>query len=163
MANCYHGEVITAGESTGLTSETVTRIRLAVLRLARRVRQESEGRITPSQVSTLATVGRHGPLTLGELAGYEKVGPPSITRMVAALEAEGLLRRKACGDDRRVAHVEVTAKGDKALQRIRNRRDSWMAGRLELLDAAELGALEAALPALERLVEGAESDEVAPR
>ena len=69
--------------------ETVTRTRLAVLRLARRLRQQAFPGITPSQQSALAAIEHAGPLTLGALAAIENVRPPSITRIVAALEEQG--------------------------------------------------------------------------
>jgi DNA-binding MarR family transcriptional regulator len=139
-------------------AETVTRTRLAVLRLARRLRQQTLPGITPSQQSALAAIDHRGPLTLGELAAFENVRPPSITRIVAALEAEGWVERTTDPGDRRVTSVQVTAKGRRELKRIREERNAWLAGRLALLDDEERSALEAALPVIERLT-GSLSDE----
>ena len=81
------------------------RLRLSATRLARRLRQEAGTGLTPSQLSALATVHNHGPLTLGSLAEREQVAPPSITKVVAKLEADGLLQRSPDPTDRRVSHV----------------------------------------------------------
>src|SRR4051812_21479400 len=78
------------------------RLRLSATRLARRLRQEAQTGLSPSQLSALAMVERHGPLTLGALADHEQVAPPTITRVVVKLEADGLLTRQPDPDDRRV-------------------------------------------------------------
>src|SRR5947207_14933426 len=93
----------------GRDAELAARLRLLIARLARRLRQQAQGEISPSQVSALASIERLGPLTLGELSGIERVQPPSMTRIVAALEAGGLVSRTVDPADRRVAHVEATA------------------------------------------------------
>ena len=73
-------------------AELAARLRLAVTRLHRRLRQQQPGDLTPSQASALASVDRLASPTLGELAARESVQPPSLTRIVAALEARGLVR-----------------------------------------------------------------------
>src|SRR3954462_7167220 len=90
------------------TSDAVVmagRLRLSATRLARQLRQESDAGLSPSQLSALATIERHGTLTLGALADQERVAPPSITKVVAKLEAAGLVERKLDERDRRVAWV----------------------------------------------------------
>ncbi|MGZ4692505.1 MAG: MarR family winged helix-turn-helix transcriptional regulator [Acidimicrobiales bacterium] len=131
----------------------VTRTRLAILRLARRLRQQTLPGITPSQQSALAAIDHRGPLTLGELAAFENVRPPSITRIVAALEAEQWVERTTDPDDRRVTTVQATARGRRELRRIREERNAWLATRLALLDDDELARLVAALPVIERLTD----------
>jgi len=133
-------------------TELVTRTRLAVLRLARRLRQQTLPGITPSQQSALAAIDHRGPLTLGELAAFENVRPPSITRIVAALEAERWVERTTDPDDRRVTTVQTTDRGRRELLRIREERNAWLAGRLADLDDDERARLAAALPVLERLI-----------
>ena len=133
--------------------ETVTRTRLAILRLARRLRQQALPGITPSQQSALAAIEARGPLTLGALAAFENVRPPSITRIVAALEAEGWVERTTDPDDRRVTSVQVSARGRKELRRIREERNAWLAERLAELGPDERQLLEAALPVLEQLID----------
>jgi DNA-binding MarR family transcriptional regulator len=138
--------------------ETVTRTRLALLRLARRLRQQTLPGITPSQQSALAAIADRGPLTLGALAAFENVRPPSITRIVAALEAERWVERTTDPDDRRVVTVVVTAQGRRELKRIREERNVWLARRLALLDDDERQVLEAALPVIERLTGSPDDD-----
>lgn len=140
----------TAGPAADLASG----LRLAVTRLARRLRQEgAEGGITPSQLSALATVERFGPVTLGELAAYERVQPPTMTRIVAALADAGLVTREVDADDRRVARVRVTPAGRRLLARSRRRKTAFLATRLRRLDDDERRLLERAVPLLERLLE----------
>lgn len=133
--------------------ENVSRLRLAIVRLARRLRQQANAGVTPSQLSVLATVDRHGPVGLKELAGIEQVKPPSITRIVAALEEEGLVTRAVTEEDRRAARVALTTEGRQALARVRRQRDAWLAQRLAGLDADDVDAVVRALPALEKLLE----------
>ena len=102
------------------------RLRLSATRLARRLRQESGTDLTPSQLSALAAIDRHGPLTLGALAEVERVAPPSVTKAVTKLEAEGLVARRTDGADRRVAWVSLTPAGATRLARIRKRRSVWL-------------------------------------
>jgi len=129
-----------------------TALRVSVLRLARRLRQEGQrDGLTPSQLSVLATVDKRGPLTLGELAAAERVQPPSMTRIVAALEAAGQLSRSADPSDGRVALVATTRAGRAAMTAIRRRRDAWLEQRLRELPAADLETLRRAAAVLERL------------
>src|SRR4051812_42249925 len=79
------------------------RLRLSATRLARTLRRQADTGLSPSQLSALATVERHGPMTLGALAEHENVAPPSVTRVVAKLEGEGLLARRPDPNDRRIA------------------------------------------------------------
>lgn len=135
-------------------TELASRLRLAVARLARRLRQEAaSGDVSPSQLATLATVERHGPLPLGELAARERVRPPTMTRIVASLEEARLVARQVDEGDRRVARVAVTAAGARLLARHRGRKDVFLARRLESLSADDAATIRAALPILERLVE----------
>jgi DNA-binding MarR family transcriptional regulator len=127
------------------------RLRLSATRLARRLRQESDTDLTPSQLAALASVERHGPLTLGALAEVERVAPPSVTKVVNKLEAARLVQRTADDADRRVAWVAITPVGAKALARIRTRRSMWLATRLSALDARDRARLAAALDVLEEL------------
>ncbi len=132
-------------------AELAGRLRLAVTRLARQMRQQTDTGLSPTLLVTLATVESSGPLTLGDLAAREKVAPPTITRAVAGLEAEGLVVRRIDPADRRVARVEVTPKGRRLLERTRTRRNAWLARRLRALPADEAQRLAEAVTALERL------------
>src|SRR5262245_36494270 len=86
-------------------------LRVNVTRLARLLRRLGDTGLSPSQISALTSIERHGPLTLGALADHERVAPPSVTKVVAKLEELGLVERKADAADRRVAHVSVTPAG----------------------------------------------------
>jgi DNA-binding MarR family transcriptional regulator len=136
-----------------LDEATASRLRLAVMRLARRLRQESPPGITPSQLSALATVDHFGPITIGELAAHENVQPPTISRIVGTLEGDGWVERIADETDRRVALVRATPKAHRELARIRRERNAYLAHRLGRLDDAELRAVLDALPALERMLQ----------
>jgi DNA-binding MarR family transcriptional regulator len=131
----------------------VVRLRLAIGRLARRLRQQAGDEITPSQLSALSSVGRLGPLTLGELAAVERVRPPTMTRIVASLEEAGLVDRSVHPGDRRIARVEVSSAGRAFLERIGTRKDAFVAERLARLDPDEVEQLRRAVVVLERLLE----------
>ncbi len=137
-----------------LGDDELTRLRLAVLRLARRLRQEHAGDLTPSQLSALSCVEREGPLSLRDLAEMERVQPPSISRIVGSLEGEGWVERVADAADRRVVLVSATAKARRELDRIRRERNAWLAGRLAELPAGEQRAVLDALDGLEHLMDG---------
>jgi DNA-binding MarR family transcriptional regulator len=135
--------------------ELAARLRLAVLRLSRRLRQQVAGGVTSTQVSALATVERLGTPTLGALAASEQVRPPSMTRIVVGLEAAGLVRRQVDEDDRRVARVMLTAEGRRVLQRSRSLRTAFLARRLRRLSDSERRALGELVRLLEMLVDEA--------
>jgi DNA-binding MarR family transcriptional regulator len=134
------------------------RLRLVVTRLGRRLRQQAESGLSPSAMSALSAIARHGPLWLGELAVHEGVRPPSITATVAGLEAQGLVARTADPADRRVSRVAPTARGRARLQRARGRKAAYLAGRLAELSEDDLRLLEGAAGILERLLAGAEGE-----
>jgi DNA-binding MarR family transcriptional regulator len=133
--------------------DLVESLRLAVGRLARRLRQQNEGEITASQFFALSSIAHYGPITLGKLASVERLRPPSVTRMVAFLEESGLVRRHPDPDDRRVSRVEVTDLGRDLIERSRTRKDAYLATRLATLSPNELAVLREATPVLERLLE----------
>jgi DNA-binding MarR family transcriptional regulator len=133
--------------------ELAGRLRLVVTRLRRRLRRQSGGDLTPSQASALASVERLGPMTLGELSSVEGVQPPTMTRIVGALEAAGLLTRHADPSDRRVARVAITETGADLLAQRRMRADADLASRLAALSGDDRAALVRAVEVLERLLE----------
>lgn len=130
-----------------------TRLRLAVMRLARRLRQEADGDVTPSMLSALASVDRLGPVALGELAAVERVSAPTMTKIVGRLEEQGLVTRTTDAGDRRVVRVCLSDHGRAFLARNRRRKDAYLADRLAALTPDERATLEQALPLLERLME----------
>jgi DNA-binding MarR family transcriptional regulator len=135
-------------------TDLAARLRLAVTRLARRLRQQAEGEATPSQVSALASVDRIGPITLGQLAAVERVTPPSMTRIVSGLEQAGFVSRQVDPKDRRIARVETTVAGQRFLERTRSRKNAYLAARVRTLDPEDRAVLARAATILERLLEG---------
>jgi len=131
--------------------EFVGRLRLSVTRLARLLRQQDEGDMTPTVAATLATIAREGPLTLGELAAAEQVAPPTVTKVTAKLEAAGLIDRIVDPTDRRVCRVALSNAGHKQVELNRSRRTAWLADRLSLLSPDEQQRLVGALDVLEHL------------
>lgn len=127
-------------------------LRISVMRLSRRMRQErpSDG-LTASQLATLASLERHGPLPAGELAGVERVSAPSMTRIIGALAAADLVERRPHPSDGRQILVAISETGRSLLTRDRRGRDQWLSMRLEELPPEELVALQQALPVLDRL------------
>ena len=127
--------------------EVAGRLRIAVNRLQRRLRQESLGGLSPAQASALGSVSRHGSPTLGELAALEQVQPPTMTRIVASLAEAGMVTRVADANDRRSARVRITPAGERALELMRTRKNAFLVRRLgelspdEQRQAAELVAL----------------------
>jgi len=142
--------------------EMASRLRLATARLARRLRQLSGTGLSPSQYSALVTIDVHGPLTLGRLAKIEQVAPPTITRVVGKLEEDGLVVRQVDAHDRRIVRVEVTAEGHRRLDHSRQRRNLWLAQRLDTFDAGELADVAAALRVLEVLAADPDADMTEP-
>jgi DNA-binding MarR family transcriptional regulator len=133
---------------TALASE----LRTTVMRLARRLRnQRTDTSLTLGQIAALGTLDRHGPLTPGELAAHERVQPPSMTRIVASLEAAGLVTRTDHPTDRRQVLVAVSETGRTLLKEDRQRRDAWLATRMRALDPDDLAVLRKAADVLDRL------------
>jgi DNA-binding MarR family transcriptional regulator len=126
-------------------------LRVSATRLARLLRRQGDTGLTPSQLSALTSIERHGPLTLGSLADHERVAPPSITKVVAKLEERGFVARRADAADRRVAHVSCTPAGGALLAHVRQRKDVWLASRLADLDHDQLARLAAALDVIDEL------------
>jgi DNA-binding MarR family transcriptional regulator len=134
-------------------AELASRLRLVVARLARRLRRETEGDVSPSQISALSSIARLGPITLGELSAAEGVRPPTMTRVVACLEEAGLVSRTVDPADRRVAHVAATSEGHRWLDRNRGRKDAFLVSRLGALEPDDRATLARAVELLERLAE----------
>jgi DNA-binding MarR family transcriptional regulator len=136
-----------------IDSATVARLRMVLMRLGRRLRQQAEGDVTPSQLAALSTVERLGPITLGALAAAEQVQPPSMTRIVGSLEERKLVIREPDPNDRRIARVRISPEGKRYVETSRTRRNAYLADRLAGFDAEEVALLEQALPLLERLAD----------
>src|SRR5215470_2995852 len=111
-------------------ADLAPRLRMTVMRLSRRLRQHAPEDITPSQLSALSVIVRDGRMTLSKLAEAERVQPPTVTRVVDALQQKGLVTRVPCDQDRRVAFVDATPDGRALVESIRRRRDAYLARRL---------------------------------
>ena len=133
------------------TAELAGRLRLAVTRLARQLRQTSDSDLSPTQASVLATVGGSGPLTLGELAELERVASPTITKVIALLHEKGLVDKITDPTDRRFVRVQLTADGEALLERPRARKTAGLARQLQGLGPGEVERLVAATDVLEHL------------
>ena len=129
------------------------RLRMAMMRLVRRIKRETGGAESPSSISALAAVARIGSPTLGELAEAEAISRPSASAQADLLEERGLVRRERSTDDGRVVHLQITGAGERVLDRSRRQRTAWLAKRLRRLSPVELGTLEAAAEIMERLLE----------
>jgi DNA-binding MarR family transcriptional regulator len=129
-------------------------LRLVITRTARRLRQEAGTDLGPSQTAALATIDRHGPLTPSELARMERIQRPTATRIVARLEEAGLVERVADPSDRRSFTVSATAEGSALMNKLRTRKNAYLARRLRGLDESDLATLERAAAILEDLLEG---------
>jgi DNA-binding MarR family transcriptional regulator len=134
--------------------ELAARLRLAITRTARRLRQEAGTDLSPSQTAALATIDSNGPLTPSELASLERVQRPTATRIVARLEEKGLVERAADPADGRSFIVSPTAQGRTLLRKLRTRKNAYLARRLRGLGAEEVAALARAADILERLQDG---------
>jgi DNA-binding MarR family transcriptional regulator len=131
----------------------VTRLRVALARLARRLRRHELAGLTPTQLAALATVERSGPMRLGDLAAAEGIAPSTLTRLVTALEDSGYLRRFADPSDARASTMAITPHGQQALERIRTESTLMLTASLRMLTPAQRSALAEALPVLEQLAE----------
>jgi DNA-binding MarR family transcriptional regulator len=128
-------------------------LRIAVMRLARRLRAErADLDLTITQLATLASLDRHGPSTPGELASYERIRPPSMTRILAGLEEQELVVRQPHETDGRQVLVEVTEQARAMLKADRRRREAWLSQRLATLAPDDRAALRTVAPILEKLV-----------
>ena len=133
-------------------------MRISVSRLARRLRVEQrltvagpDPALSDIQLAALAALERNQAMTPGELAEYEKVQPPSMTRVIAVLEERSLVERSAHPTDRRQVILTVTDEGRSLVDRVRRRKEAWLAQRMQELSAEEIAILRAAAPILEKL------------
>ncbi|RNL77346.1 MarR family transcriptional regulator [Nocardioides marmorisolisilvae] len=134
---------------TGLASQ----LRVSLVRLTRRLRNEREpsNELSTAAISVLGVLIREGDLTIGQLAAHERVQPPSMTRTVAALTADGYVQRRASADDGRSVIVALSDKGRDTLLADRRRRDAWLAQQLRTLTPDERDLLRKVVPIIERL------------
>jgi DNA-binding MarR family transcriptional regulator len=142
-------------------AELVARLRVAVGRIARKLRQHGSGGLTLTQLSALVSIEQSESVRLGDLATMEGVAPSTLSRIVASLEDAGLVTRTPDPSDRRSSWMSLTDAGQRVLTEIRNERTVLLARRVAALDGDGRRALYDALPALEQLAGEIEDD--APR
>lgn len=134
------------------TTELASTMRASVMRLARRLRHERpDVGLSLTQLASLATIERHGPLTPRELAEHERVQPPSMSRVLVVLEERGLASRTAHPSDGRQQLVAITRDGKDLLHEDRRRREAWLARRLAELTLEERETLRAATSIIDRI------------
>ena len=138
-------------EAPAASGLTAARLRYVLVRLARALRRESRSTLTASQVSALAALEESGPMRISTLAGLEATDPSVATRVVAGLEGLGLVARRDDPDDRRACLVELSREGRRVLSALWDERAHELDERLAGLTADERRAVEAALPALEKI------------
>ncbi|UOE43676.1 MarR family winged helix-turn-helix transcriptional regulator [Agromyces larvae] len=135
-------------------AEQSTELRLAIMRLSRRLRQErADTELSASQFSALGWIAGEGPLTLGRLAELERVTPPSMNRTVNCLAESGLVAREGAPDDGRKVLVRTTEAGDAIMRETRRRRDAWFAKRFAALSPDERAVLADAADILRRIAD----------
>ena len=133
--------------------EAADRIHSASIHLLRRVaREDSRGGTSPARLSALSVLVFAGPKTMSELAAMERVKVPTMSRLVAAMEEEALVRREPHGTDARAVVLHATAKGRRALERARELRLSVLESLLAGATAAELATVRQAADIVDRLV-----------
>lgn len=137
---------LTRAQKDRLTSD----LRMACMRISRRVRFESHASVAPHQFSVLARL-EDGPRTPKELADIERVSAPSMTRTVNGLVGLGMVSRADDPTDGRQVILSLTAEGKRTIRETRRQRDQWLATRLERLDDAERALLVEAAALLERV------------
>jgi DNA-binding MarR family transcriptional regulator len=139
--------------TTSSALQLAGRLRFAITRTARRLRQEAGGGLSPTLTAALATVDRHGPLTPSELAAKERIQRPTATRLIAKLEDDGLVARTPDPMDGRSSLIATTDAGHALLEQVRTRKDAWVAQRLRDLPAEDRATLARAAEILEGMLE----------
>jgi DNA-binding MarR family transcriptional regulator len=132
--------------------ELADRLHSAAIHLLRRLRTADDAMsLTAPKASALSVLVFGGPATLSRLAQFEQVRPPTMTRLVAELERQGLVERRPDADDRRVVWIHATENARKILLEGRARRVARLESDLRQLRPAEFKRLAAALELLERV------------
>jgi DNA-binding MarR family transcriptional regulator len=132
--------------------EVAARLRAPLLRITRLIRlQRVDTTVSLAQLSALNTLEQRGPLSAGELAGFECVQPPSMTKVIAALEEAGLARRGPHPGDKRQAIIAITESGSARLESERLSREAWLSVQLRKLDEGERELLLKVAPLLDKI------------
>ena len=143
------------GRTTLDTAALAHDLRLAVMRLSRRLRtQRVDTTVTLTHLAALSTLRRHGPMSPGELAAHERVQPPSMTRVVVALEGMGLVSRTPHPTDGRQVVIALTDAAETLLADEARAREAWLTGQLQQLTPAERDVLREAAVLMDKLASG---------
>lgn len=143
------------GRTTLDTAALAHELRLAVMRFSRRLRnQRVDTSVTLTHLAALSTLKRHGPMSPGELAAHERVQPPSMTRVVVALENVGLVTRTPHPTDGRQVIIGLTPAAEEMLSAEAQAREAWLASRLQELTAEERAVLREAAEIMDELAGG---------
>jgi len=134
-------------------AERASRLRLAITRTARRLRQEAGSELGPASLAALAVIERAGPLTPSELAHHERIQRPTATRILTRLAEDGLIARADDPSDGRSSIVTVTPEGRALLRKLRRRKNAYLAQRMRELPDEDVATLERAAEILERVLE----------
>jgi DNA-binding MarR family transcriptional regulator len=137
----------------GMAAIDVTRLRVAIARLSRRLRRHEMAGLTPTQLAALSTVERAGPLRLGDLAAAEGVAPSTLTRLVSVLEESGYVQREPDPRDARASTLAITPRGHDVLENLREETTVFLTESLRTLTDGQVADLSAALPVLEQLAD----------
>lgn len=133
-------------------SDLAGQLRLSVVRLSRRLRsQRTDETVSLSQISAMATLHRCGPMTPSELAASERVRPPSMTRVIAALEEAGWVSRRDHPTDGRQSIIELSAAGAELLAAEASAKERWLNKRLAELTDSERETLSRATEIIDRM------------
>jgi DNA-binding MarR family transcriptional regulator len=135
------------------TLELASRVRQVVVPLARHIQRTTSDDFTPTELSIVGAVLRHGPIMIGELATRERLSTPTTSKVVAALERARMIERVPDPDDRRVCRVQISRTGKNWVERTRAARNVWLAERITRLPLDERAALEAAVAVLQRFID----------
>ena len=130
------------------------RLHAAAIHLLRRLRVEDEALgISAPRLSALSVLVFGGPMRIGALAQAEQVEPPTMTRLVDAMERDGYVERAPDPRDRRAVIVRPTPKGTRALKQGRAQRVEALAAGLRALSPDQLSTLARGVEVLERVVD----------
>lgn len=155
MLMTYGRDMPSTGQTVRTDAGLASELRLAVMRLRRRLATERhpDNDLSLGAMAVLGALSRSGDLTIGELAAHERVQPPSMTRTVNCLAEQGYVERRAHPADRRLVVVAITDDGRATVRADRARRDAWLTRRLADLTAEERAVLRRAAPILERIAQ----------
>lgn len=135
------------------TLELASRVRQVVVPLARHIQRTTSDDFTPTELSIIGAVLRHGPIMIGELATRERLSTPTTSKVVAALERARMIERMADPGDRRVCRVQLSRTGRKWIDKTRAARNEWLAERIAQLQPDERAGLATAMAVLQQFVD----------